>query len=245
MQIDSEPGEGTRISVTANPVPWEQANGRKTKLLLVDDHEIVRSGLRMLFLAEPDMEIVGEAGSGAEALEAVGKLTPDVVIMDVSMPGMTGIEATRRIKMQHPDVAVLALTMYESEQYFFEMLEAGASGYVPKRAAADDLVSAIRVVSQGNVFLYPSMAKLLVSDFLQREDVEDEAGKTPLTPREREVLTYIAEGYTNREIAEALVISIKTVDRHRENIMNKLDLHNRVALVKYAIEKGLITVDMQ
>jgi len=217
----------------------------KTKLLLVDDHEIVRSGLRMLFLAEPDMEIVGEAGSGAEALDAVDELAPDVVIMDVSMPGMTGIEATRRIKSSHPDVAVLALTMYESEQYFFEMLEAGASGYVPKRAAADDLVSAIRVVSQGNVFLYPSMAKLLVSDFLQRDDVEDEAGKTPLTPREREVLTYIAEGYTNREIAEALFISIKTVDRHRENIMNKLDLHNRVALVKYAIEKGLITVDTQ
>lgn len=217
----------------------------KTKLLLVDDHEIVRSGLRMLFLAEPDMEIVGEAGSGAEALEALERLTPDVVIMDVSMPGMTGIEATRRIKSSHPDVAVLALTMYESEQYFFEMLEAGASGYVPKRAAADDLVSAIRVVSQGNVFLYPSMAKLLVSDFLQRDDMEDEAGKTPLTPREREVLTYIAEGYTNREIAEALIISIKTVDRHRENIMNKLDLHNRVALVKYAIEKGLITVDTQ
>lgn len=217
----------------------------KTKLLLVDDHEIVRSGLRMLFLAEPDMEIVGEAGSGAEALEALERLTPDVVIMDVSMPGMTGIEATRRIKSSHPEVAVLALTMYESEQYFFEMLEAGASGYVPKRAAADDLVSAIRVVSQGNVFLYPSMAKLLVSDFLQRDDMEDEAGKTPLTPREREVLTYIAEGYTNREIAEALIISIKTVDRHRENIMNKLDLHNRVALVKYAIEKGLITVDTQ
>lgn len=217
----------------------------KTKLLLVDDHEIVRSGLRMLFLAEPDMEIVGEAASGMEALEAVGKLAPDVVIMDVSMPGITGIEATRRIKVMYPDVAVLALTMYESEQYFFEMLEAGASGYVPKRAAADDLVSAIRVVSQGNVFLYPSMAKLLVSDFLQREEAEDATSETPLTPRELEVLTYIAEGYTNREIAEALVISVKTVDRHRENIMNKLDLHNRVALVKYAIEKGLITVETQ
>ncbi len=199
----------------------------------------------MLFLAEPDMEIVGEAGSGAEALEALKTLSPDVIIMDVSMPGMTGIEATRRIKALYPDIAVLALTMYESEQYFFEMLEAGASGYVPKRAAADDLVSAIRVVRQGNVFLYPSMAKLLVSDFLQREDVEESSNRTPLTPREREVLTYIAEGYTNREIAEALVISIKTVDRHRENIMSKLDLHNRVALVKYAIGKGLITVDTQ
>ncbi|HEY53081.1 MAG TPA: response regulator transcription factor [Caldilineae bacterium] len=215
----------------------------KTKLLLVDDHEIVRAGLRMLFLAEPDMEIVGEASSGAEALRAVEELSPDVVIMDVSMPGMTGIEATRRIKAAYPEVAVLALTMYEDEQYFFQMLEAGASGYVPKRAAADDLVSAIRVVRQGNVFLYPSMAKLLVSDFLQREEGPEAADKTPLTPREREVLTYIAEGYTNREIAEALVISVKTVDRHRENIMNKLDLHNRVALVKYAIEKGLITVE--
>lgn len=217
----------------------------KTKLLLVDDHEIVRAGLRMLFLAEPDMEIVGEASSGEEALRAVEELSPDVVIMDVSMPGMTGIEATRRIKASHPEIAVLALTMYEGEQYFFQMLEAGASGYVPKRAAADDLVSAIRVVRQGNVFLYPSMAKLLVSDFLQRADTDEAAAKTPLTPREREVLTYIAEGYTNREIAEALVISIKTVDRHRENIMNKLDLHNRVALVKYAIEKGLITVETQ
>jgi two-component system response regulator NreC len=215
----------------------------KTKLLLVDDHEIVRAGLRMLFLAESDMEIVGEASGGEEAIRAVDELSPDVVIMDVAMPGMTGIEATRRIKAAHPEVAVLALTMYEGEQYFFQMLEAGASGYVPKRAAADDLVSAIRVVRQGNVFLYPSMAKLLVSDFLQRDEGGETADKTPLTPREREVLTYIAEGYTNREIAEALVISIKTVDRHRENIMNKLDLHNRVALVKYAIEKGLITVE--
>ena len=215
----------------------------KTKLLLVDDHEIVRSGLRMLFLAEADMEIVGEAASGEEALQAVQEFAPDVVIMDVAMPGMTGIEATRRIKKTHPDVAVLALTMYEGEQYFFQMLEAGASGYVPKRAAADDLVSAIRVVRQGNVFLYPSMAKLLVSDFLQRDATDESAVESPLTPREREVLTYIAEGYTNREIAETLVISIKTVDRHRENIMNKLDLHNRVALVKYAIEKGLITVE--
>ncbi len=217
----------------------------KTKLLLVDDHEIVRSGLRMLFLAESDMEIVGEAASGEEAIQAVQEFAPDVVIMDVAMPGMTGIEATRRIKETHPDVAVLALTMYEGEQYFFQMLEAGASGYVPKRAAADDLVSAIRVVRQGNVFLYPSMAKLLVSDFLQRDATDESAAKSPLTPREREVLTYIAEGFTNREIAETLVISIKTVDRHRENIMNKLDLHNRVALVKYAIEKGLITVETQ
>ena len=214
----------------------------KIQLLLVDDHEIVRAGLRMLFVAEEDMEIVGEVNSGEEALQAVRRLKPDVVIMDVAMPGIGGIEATRQIKEANPDTTILALTMHEDEQYFFEMLNAGASGYIPKRAAPDDLVSAIRVVSQGNVFLYPTLAKLLVKDFLERA----EAGSTPivddLTTREREVLTHIAEGYTNREIAENLVISVKTVDRHRENIMHKLNLHNRVELVKYAIEKGLITV---
>jgi len=214
----------------------------KIKILLVDDHEIVRTGLRMMLLAEDDLEIVGEVNSGEEALQAVQDLKPDVVLMDVAMPGIGGIEATRKIKGVNADTAVLALTMHEDEQYFFEMLNAGASGYVPKRAAPDDLVSAIRVVSQGNVFLYPTLAKLLVKDFLDRA----ESGSAPvveeLTPREREVLTYIAEGYTNREIAENLVISVKTVDRHRENIMQKLNLHNRVELVKYAIEKGLISV---
>ncbi|MBE7470333.1 MAG: DNA-binding response regulator [Anaerolineae bacterium] len=214
----------------------------KIRLLLVDDHQIVRAGLRMLFMAEQDMEIVGEVSSGEEALHAVRQLKPDVVLMDVVMAGMSGIEATRRIKEANSEVAVLALTMHEDEHYFFEMLNAGASGYVPKRAAPDDLVDAIRVVSQGNVFLYPTLAKLLVKDFLQRA----ESGVSPpgeeLTAREREVLTCIAEGLTNREIAETLVISAKTVDRHRENIMRKLNLHNRVELVKYAIEKGLINL---
>lgn len=216
---------------------------KKIKLLLVDDHAIVRSGLRMLFQSEQDMEIVGEAGTGEEALIAVQTLEPDVVVMDVAMPGITGIEATRRIKKLNPNVAVLALTMYEDEQYFFQMLEAGASGYIPKRAAPDDLVSAVRVVGQGNVFLYPSLAKLLVNDFRQREANDDVTNIPKLTPRERDVLALIAEGFTNREIAERLVISVKTVDRHRENIMNKLDLHNRVALVKYAIAKGLISAE--
>jgi two-component system response regulator NreC len=214
----------------------------KIQILLVDDHEIVRTGLRMMLLAEDDLDIVGEVNSGEEALQAVKDLKPNVVLMDVAMPGIGGIEATRKIKTANADTAVLALTMHEDEQYFFEMLNAGASGYIPKRAAPDDLVSAIRVVNQGNVFLYPTLAKLLVKDFLDRA----ESGSTPvledLTPREREVLTHIAEGYTNREIAENLVISVKTVDRHRENIMQKLNLHNRVELVKYAIEKGLINV---
>jgi two-component system, NarL family, response regulator NreC len=216
----------------------------KIRLLLVDDHEIVRAGLRMLFLAEPDMTIVGEAGNGQEALRLVDELKPDVVLMDVAMPGMTGIEATRQIKEAHPDTAILALTMYEDEQYFFEMLHAGASGYIPKRAAPDDLVSAIRVVSTGNVFLYASLAQYLVNEVLsQPGNSVIDSDTENLTTREREVLIYIAEGNTNREIAEKLVISPKTVDRHRENIMRKLNMHNRVELVKYAIEKGLISVN--
>ncbi len=214
----------------------------KIRLLLVDDHRIVRAGLRMLFMAEADIEIVGEADDAEQALQAIHELEPDVVIMDVAMPGMSGIEATRRIKKAYPDVAVLALTMHEGEQYFFEMLNAGASGYIPKRAAPDDLVSAIRVVSQGNVFLYPTLAKLLVKDFLQRAGTAPASKADVLTPREREVLTNIAEGYTNRQIAHKLTISVKTVDRHRENIMRKLHLHSRVELVKYAIEKGLLTI---
>jgi DNA-binding NarL/FixJ family response regulator len=215
------------------------------KLLLVDDHPIVRSGLKMLFLSEPTMTVVGEADSGEGAVEAVARLRPDVVIMDVSMPGMNGIEATRRIKAAHPQTAVLALTMYEDEQYFFEMLHAGASGYIPKRAAPDDLVSAIKVVAEGNVFLYSTLARFLIKDMAERHPEGGVAasgghGEDVLTAREREVLTCIAEGMTNREIAEALVISSKTVERHRENIMAKLDMHNRVELVKYAIKKGLI-----
>ena len=215
----------------------------KIKLLLVDDHEIVRAGLRMLFAAEPDMEIVGQVGSGDEAVQSAQNLAPDVVIMDVTMPGMDGIEATRQIKETAPDTVILALTMHEDEQYFFEMLHAGASGYIPKRAAPDDLVSAIRVVNKGNVFLHATLAKFLMRELTAKaSQPAAPIAVDNLTPREKEVLTHIAEGYTNREIAEDLVISVKTVDRHRENIMQKLNLHNRVELVKYAIEKGLISL---
>lgn len=213
------------------------------RVVLVDDHAIVRTGLRMLFQTEPDIAIVGEADGGEAAIAAVTALKPDVVVMDIAMPGMSGIEATRRIKAVSPETAVLALTMHEEEPYFFQMLEAGASGYVPKRAAADDLVSAVRVVAQGQVFLYPSLARLLIQDYLQRETADQIEETELLTPREREVLTLIAQGLTNREIAEALVISVKTVDRHRENIMHKLNLHSRVELVKYAIAKGLIKAE--
>ena len=214
------------------------------RLLLVDDHAIVRAGLRMLFQAEDDMEIVGEASSGDEALALVDAFRPDVVIMDVAMPGMNGIDATRRIRARAPESAILALTMHEDEQYFFAMLEAGAAGYIPKRAAPDDLVSAVRVVSQGNVFLYASLARFLMRDVLTHQDAARQDPPGPLTAREQEVLALIAEGFTNRQIAQELVISPKTVDRHREHIMTKLNLHNRVELVKYAIEKGVIELDM-
>jgi len=163
--------------------------------------------------------------------------------MDVAMPGMNGIEATRRIKELAPETAVLALTMHEDEQYFFEMLKAGASGYIPKRAAPDDLVAAVRVVSQGNVFLYATLARFLMKDMVEQETVDETAGAAEddsLSAREREVLACIADGMTSREIAEKLVISVKTVERHRENIMAKLDIHNRVELVKYAMRKGII-----
>ena len=212
------------------------------RVILVDDHEIVRAGLRMLFSAEPEVEIVGEASSGEEAVALVEALEPDVALMDIAMPGIGGGEATRRIKKLHPQTAVLALTMHEDEAYFFEMLEAGASGYVPKRAAPDDLMSALRIVRQGDVYIYPSLARLLVKDFLHRSESGDIQPREELSAREQEVLTQIAEGLSNREIADVLVISVKTVDRHRENIMRKLQLHNRVELVKYAIEKGLIKV---
>lgn len=216
----------------------------KTEILLADDHAVVRSGLRMLLESQEGIEIVGEAESGKEALDKVKSLRPDIVLMDIAMPDMTGIEATRRIKEKYSDIVVLALTMHEDDQYFFEMLNAGASGYVPKRAAPDELLTAIRTVSRGEVFLYPSLATRLVKDYLQRvEEGDQPVVYDDLTPREREVLILIAEGLTNPEIGEKLVISPKTVDSHRENIMRKLNMHSRIDLVKYAIKKGLIELD--
>ncbi len=217
------------------------------RILLVDDHAVVRAGLRMLLGADAELQIVGEAENGAQALRLTDDLAPDVVLMDISMPDMNGIEATRRIKADHPNVVVLALTMHEDDQYFFEMLGAGASGYVPKRAAPNDLISAIHAVQGGGVFLFPSVARSLVQDFLQRSTHAgaERPGHSfdALTEREREVLTLIAQGRSNQEIADQLVISIKTVNRHRENIMAKLNLHSRVELVRYALEKGLIVIE--
>ncbi len=213
----------------------------KIRLLLVDDHAVVRSGLRMLLMSEEDMEIVGEAGNAAEALEAVRLLKPDVVLMDIGLPDMSGIEATREIRKLHPDVAVVALTIHEDEEYFFKMLDAGARGYVPKRAAPEELITAIRAAAVDEVYIYPSLAKLLVRDYLSQDhSVEQSKALDNLTDREQEVLTFLAEGKSNDEIAEALVISPKTVARHRENIMHKLNLHSRAELVRYAIRKGII-----
>jgi two-component system response regulator NreC len=213
----------------------------KIRLLLVDDHQVVRSGLRMLLSNESDVEIVGEAGTAHDALDAVDSLLPDVVLMDIGLPDLSGIDATRAIKSAHPEVAVVALTIHEDEEYFFKMLEAGAGGYVPKRAAPEELLTAIRAAAAGEVYLYPSLAKLLVKDYLIQEH-SSEAGKVldGLTEREQEVLRYLAEGVANDGIAEALVISVKTVARHRENIMQKLRLHSRSELVRYAIRKGII-----
>ncbi len=212
-----------------------------TRLLLVEDHKVVRSGLRMLMSAEEDVEIVGEAGTAAEAMSKTAELLPDVILMDIGLPDKSGIEATREIKARFPKISVVALTIHEDEEYFFKMLEAGASGYVPKRAAPEELLSAIRVAAAGEVYLYPSLAKLLVRDYLSEEHfTNDKAALDGLTARESEVLTHLAEGASNSEIASALVISQKTVERHRENIMRKLNLHSRAELVRYAIRKGII-----
>ena len=215
----------------------------KITLILADDHILVRSGLRMLLEAQPDMEIIAEVENGRQAVEQTLALRPDVVLMDVMMPDMNGIEATKIIKAAVPETAVMALTMYEDEQYFYEMLKAGASGYVPKRAAPEILVSAIHDVARGEIFLYPEMAAQLVKNYIQKESDDDSSALSELTPRELEVIKLIADGLTNQEIGERLGISFKTVDRHRENIMRKLDVHSRIDLVKFAIREGLIDLE--
>lgn len=216
------------------------------RLLLVDDHDVVRSGIRALLDAQEDMEVVGEAADGAEAITQVKALHPDVVLMDITMPRMDGMEATRRMSSCCGEIAVLALTIHEGREYFFEMLNAGASGYVPKSAATEELLIAIRAVARGEVYLHSSVAQLLLQDHLRRSrgDEEDES-MGMLTDREREVLTLVAEGLLNREIGRMLDISPKTVARHRENIMKKLGLHSRTELVKYAIKIGLIDIGLE
>lgn len=205
---------------------------------------IVREGVRVLLESQPDIEVVGEATNGEEAVARSSETKPDIVLMDITMPGMNGLEATQRIKQETPEIKILALTMHESDEYFFKVLEAGASGYFVKGGSSSELVSAVRAVQKGDVFLYPTMAKKLLSDYLQRvrsgQGVESYDG---LTSREREIVKLIAEDLNNQEIAERLVLSPLTVQTHRANIMAKLGLHSRAELVKYAIKHGFITLD--
>jgi len=210
------------------------------RLLLVDDHAVVRSGLKMLLDGEKDIQIEGEAEDAKSAMREADIIKPDVILMDIGLPDSSGIEATREIIKKHPGTSIVALTIYEDEEYFFKMLEAGASGYVPKRAAPEELLTAIRAAANKQVYLYPSLAKLLVRDYLEGERPTNGHSVPELTEREQEVLTHLAEGASNEEIAGKLVISHKTVARHRENIMRKLNLHSRTDLVRYAIRKGII-----
>ncbi|MGQ9572054.1 MAG: response regulator [Dehalococcoidia bacterium] len=218
----------------------------KTRVLLADDHAIVRAGLRMILAAEPDMTIVGEAADSESALRMTEETHPDVVVMDISMPGMSGLEAVRRAKESVPDTQVVVLTMHEDERYFFQALEAGASGYVIKGASPAELLTAIRAVRKGQAYFCPSLAKQMLNDYLRRADAGSEKEKDALgklSDREKEVLKYIAEGMTGREIAAILYLSPNTVERHRANIMDKLGLHNRAELIKFAIRKGLVALE--
>ena len=213
----------------------------KIRVLLADDHAIVREGIKRILAEEPDIEVVGEAGDGLQAVEMAKKLKPDVAILDITMPALNGIEATRQIRSSLPNTHTLTLTMHEDDTYVFQLLKAGAAGYVLKRAAATDLVQAVRAAQRGEAFLYPSVAKAVVADYLKRlEEGEGREMYDGLTEREKEILTQVADGATNQEIARKLFISIKTVQTHRAHIMEKLDLHDRTKLVRYAIRKGLI-----
>ena len=215
----------------------------RVKVLLVDDHDVVREGIRMVLESDPELEVVGTASSGEEAVDLVRKLHPKVVVMDIGMPGISGFEATRRIRESDPDVEVVALTVHESAAYVFQMLRAGAVGYVVKRAAAEEVIQAVKHASRGETVLHPAIAKLVISDYLVRVERGEEISSDSLSDRESEVLKLIAEGKTNREIAELLFLSIKTVQAHRANLMHKLGMHDRTELVKYAIRKGIIGLD--
>ena len=223
------------------------------RLMLVDDHEVVRTGLKAFLETKEGFEVVGEAGSGVEAVAKALQLKPDVVIMDITMPNLDGLQATRQLKELLPEVQVLALTVHEDKQYLFEMMSAGASGYLSKQSAAEELVAAVYAVAKGNAYLQPALARWLLDDYrrllLQMPAEPKKSGRAGdgkdlavLSKRERQVLEMVAEGYTNIQIGEKLGISPKTVARHRERIMNKLDLHSSTELVKFAIRTGLIQV---
>ncbi len=216
----------------------------KIKVLIADDHAIVREGIRMILAAHGDIEVVGEAADGLDAIDKVRKLAPDVVLMDIAMPGLGGLEATLEIVKISPQSRILVLTQYDDKEYIYRFLKAGAAGYVLKRTVGSDLISAIQAVSQGKSFVDPSVADKVIKGFLdQPEAAEAEIFYDRLGDREKQVLKLIAEGHTTQEIADMLSLSIKTVMTHRTNIMEKLGFHNRTELVKYAIRKGLVRAD--
>jgi DNA-binding NarL/FixJ family response regulator len=221
--------------------------GRPIRVLLVDDHRILREGLRALLAEQPGIEVVGEAGDGVQGVAQVAALRPDVVIMDMVMPRMNGIEATAEIHRLYPESRVLILSMYDDAEYVQQVIRAGAAGYVLKGFAADDLLRAVDEVHRGASFLHPTVAAKLIEDYVRHvpahENHESAEDLEPLTPRERQVLRLIAEGNTNQEVAEMLALSRKTVENHRTSIMRKLNVHDVTELVKYALRTGLITID--
>jgi two-component system, NarL family, response regulator NreC len=217
---------------------------KKTRVLIADDHTIVRQGLRAILENEADMEVVGEAADGREAVRKAVALQPDVVVLDISMPRMNGLEATGRIAHDAPHCRVVALTMHSSEEYVYSLLKAGASGYLLKESASSDLVEAIRSVRRGGTYLHPSVSLKVVKEYLKRPDPRARHGNEDgLTAREREILQLIAEGHTNKEIAGLLTLSVKTIEAHRTRIMEKLKIHNIAGLTRYAISKGITSVD--
>jgi DNA-binding NarL/FixJ family response regulator len=213
---------------------------RRTRILLADDHALVRRGLRLILDAEPDLVVVAEAADGAEAVEAARSEEIDLAILDIAMPRMTGIQAAREISRRTPGIRILILSMYDNEQYFFEALKAGASGYVLKSVADQDLLEACRAAMRGEPFLYPGAVTALIRDYLQRARQGERMPDSILTPREEEIVKLIAEGNSAKEIAETLFISVKTVDRHRANILQKLGMRDRLELTRYAIRAGLV-----
>ena len=215
---------------------------KKIKLLLADDHAVLRAGLKTLLNAQHDIEVVAEAANGQEAIRKSAEFAPDIVIMDITMFGMSGIEATREIKKQSPGIKVLALTMHEGEDYLYQMLRAGASGYVPKKAADTELLDAIRATHRGENFIHSSMTKGIVANLRDKEQVvpDQDIGDERLSQREREVLQFLAAGYTSQEIADKLFLSIKSVETYKARVKEKLGLKGRAELVRYAIQAGLL-----
>lgn len=212
----------------------------KTKILLADDHAVVRRGLRLVLDAEPDLEVVAEAGDGAEAVREALDENVDLAVLDVTMPRLTGLQAAEELSRRRPELRILILSMHDNEQYLFQALRAGASGYVLKSAADRDLVEACRSAMRGEPFVYPKGLAALIREYLEAAKEDGSQSEDPLTPREVEVVKLVAESYTTREIAEALVISEKTVERHRANILEKLGFRDRVELTRYAIRRGLV-----